>query len=193
MIEFLQMGDFLETASTFLISVPQSTWILIGGSAFALLLLMAVFRRIRKKRALLKGKLLKQTEDATLFGPDLDHADMPHWLDASHRIFAHTEFVRDLESLLKQHYAKHPDLSRADMKKLLLDNFSLKTEKLNDWLKQKPLMIFCLGVNGAGKTTTIAKLIYLLEHHYHIAKDKIIVIGTDTFRAAAMSASVTAR
>ena len=57
---------------------------------------------------------------------------------------------------------------------------------LSQWLMQRPLILFLLGVNGSGKTTTIAKLIHTLHTHHSIPKSKIGVIGTDTFRAAAM-------
>lgn len=46
----------------------------------------------------------------------------------------------------------------------------------------KPMVIMLVGVNGSGKTTTIAKLGYQLAEQ----RKKVLLIGADTFRAAAV-------
>jgi fused signal recognition particle receptor len=52
--------------------------------------------------------------------------------------------------------------------------------------RQTPVVIYMCGVNGAGKTTSIAKLIHSLINQTLFAPEEIAVIGTDTFRSAAM-------
>lgn len=51
-----------------------------------------------------------------------------------------------------------------------------------DILENKPAVIFLVGVNGSGKTTTVAKLGYRLANQGL----RVLLIGADTFRAAAM-------
>lgn len=63
----------------------------------------------------------------------------------------------------------------------------LSMVSLSQWLTYHPLVLFLLGVNGSGKTSTIAKLIHILCTQHRIEKSKLAVIGTDTFRAAAMT------
>lgn len=46
----------------------------------------------------------------------------------------------------------------------------------------RPEVVLMVGVNGAGKTTTIAKL----ACREHLAGRKVLVVGADTFRAAAI-------
>ncbi len=45
----------------------------------------------------------------------------------------------------------------------------------------RPLKVLFMGVNGVGKTTTIAKVAYMLKNRGL----KVVVVGADTFRAAA--------
>lgn len=45
-----------------------------------------------------------------------------------------------------------------------------------------PEIIMVVGINGAGKTTTIGKL----AHQYEASGKKVLLIGADTFRAAAV-------
>jgi fused signal recognition particle receptor len=52
-------------------------------------------------------------------------------------------------------------------------------EPLND--QAAPSVFFLIGVNGVGKTTTVAKL----SHMYASMGKKVVVVGADTFRAAA--------
>jgi fused signal recognition particle receptor len=47
---------------------------------------------------------------------------------------------------------------------------------------EKPHVVFLVGVNGVGKTTTVAKL----AHWFQKRGRRVLVVGGDTFRAAAM-------
>jgi len=49
-------------------------------------------------------------------------------------------------------------------------------------VNRKPFVILFLGPNGAGKTTTIAKL----AHHFKEQGKKVLLVASDTFRAAAI-------
>jgi len=50
-------------------------------------------------------------------------------------------------------------------------------------LDQKPFVIMVVGVNGVGKTTASAKLAYLIKNSLN---KKVLLVGADTFRAAAV-------
>jgi len=50
-----------------------------------------------------------------------------------------------------------------------------------DFSTAHPYVIFCVGINGTGKTTSIGKLAYQLKQ----TGKKVLVVGADTFRAAA--------
>ena len=73
--------------------------------------------------------------------------------------------------------------TRAEAKDLLFAeiadvfNFPPRIEAAN-----RPQVVLMVGVNGAGKTTTIAKL----ACREHLAGRKVLVVGADTFRAAAI-------
>ncbi|WP_348663039.1 signal recognition particle-docking protein FtsY [Chlamydia vaughanii] len=45
-----------------------------------------------------------------------------------------------------------------------------------------PVVSLMLGTNGSGKTTTVAKL----AHYYQSRSEKVLIVATDTFRAAGM-------
>lgn len=45
-----------------------------------------------------------------------------------------------------------------------------------------PKVLLLVGTNGSGKTTTVAKL----AHYYQSHSEKVMIIATDTFRAAGM-------
>ncbi|MBR9681122.1 MAG: signal recognition particle-docking protein FtsY [Candidatus Altiarchaeota archaeon] len=49
-------------------------------------------------------------------------------------------------------------------------------------IKTKPYVILFIGINGVGKTTNLAKVAHLLKKQ----RKKIVVAGSDTFRAAAI-------
>lgn len=73
--------------------------------------------------------------------------------------------------------------TRAEAKDLLFAeiaavfNFPPRIQAAN-----RPEVVLMVGVNGAGKTTTIAKL----ACREHLAGRKVLVVGADTFRAAAI-------
>lgn len=48
-------------------------------------------------------------------------------------------------------------------------------------IKEKPFVIFFVGVNGVGKTTTLAKV----AHLFKTQGKKVLMVAADTFRAAA--------
>jgi|GEM_PF-6836736 len=49
-------------------------------------------------------------------------------------------------------------------------------------IDKKPYIIMFIGINGVGKTTNLAKVARLLQKQ----KKKVVVAGSDTFRAAAL-------
>ena len=49
-------------------------------------------------------------------------------------------------------------------------------------LKDRPYVVLIVGVNGTGKTTTTAKL----AHYYKSIGRSVILVGADTYRAAAL-------
>ncbi|WP_018962842.1 hypothetical protein [Coprothermobacter platensis] len=66
-----------------------------------------------------------------------------------------------------------------DVVREVLLNSAPPFEPLND--TSVPSVFFLIGVNGVGKTTTVAKL----SHMYASKGKDVVVVGADTFRAAA--------
>lgn len=110
--------------------------------------------------------------------------------------FSHSENKEALEQLLYEADLGQPliDQLLSQIPKAIPPEESLsflKTECLS-LLKSTPLqpplpqsspeVIFFVGVNGSGKTTSVARLAYL----YQKRGKKVLVLGADTFRAAAM-------
>lgn len=57
----------------------------------------------------------------------------------------------------------------------------LPADQQDSW--SSPRVSLILGTNGSGKTTTVAKL----AHYYQSRSEKVMIIATDTFRAAGMT------
>jgi fused signal recognition particle receptor len=51
-----------------------------------------------------------------------------------------------------------------------------------DLTRDGPSVLLVVGVNGTGKTTTAAKL----AHYYHRREKQVLLVGADTYRAAAL-------
>jgi fused signal recognition particle receptor len=85
-----------------------------------------------------------------------------------------SEIINKLENV------KDYDVLEKDLKKVLLKEAKSCEADLN--IDKKPYIILVVGVNGVGKTTLAGRLAY-----YFAKQDKkIMLIGADTFRAAAV-------
>ena len=86
------------------------------------------------------------------------------------------EIIKDLKEIVLKKNLKEKDEIISELKNILINIININTR--DNYLKK---VILVIGVNGAGKTTTIGKLAHLFK-----AKDeKVLVVGADTFRAAA--------
>lgn len=94
-----------------------------------------------------------------------------------------TSCVEYFMQAIKDYHKEHPQATSEDyidlMKKKALD--ILQTQKEEKKVLTKPQVILVVGINGSGKTTTIAKLAKL----YKDQRLKVLIVGGDTFRAAA--------
>ncbi len=161
----------------------------LGG--YALLILMAcitllwVLRRRRKRSKLSHKELLVHVKSGPSFFTPLPK-DLEKWIEACNNAFASEKFLDLCLPHLKEALDHQRHLSLDEFRTILNKHTAIKTISWDEFLSQPPLLVFCLGVNGGGKTTTIAKLLHNLTEEQHISKSKLAVIGTDTFRAAAM-------
>lgn len=71
------------------------------------------------------------------------------------------------------------DVVKSELNKIFVNNSQAQRDASNDEIK--PYVILVIGVNGVGKTTTIGKLAY----NYKVKGKKVLIAGSDTFRAAA--------
>jgi fused signal recognition particle receptor len=142
-----------------------------------------------KKRPLSSKRLLRNVGLGTPLRPTLDHGNLLDWHNVLVQHFQLPDFVNKMSPALKiQLESSGGTLSRKQFASFLRHHAPISTLNSLDGLSEEegPWMIFCLGVNGAGKTTTLAKLIAQAKTVSGLTFDQMGVIGTDTFRAAAM-------
>lgn len=93
---------------------------------------------------------------------------------------ATTQKITDgLRTVAKQELWRTSDQAIARFRKDVERFLTLPNADLN--VQSKPSVILVVGVNGSGKTTTIGKLAKL----YTKERKRVLLIGADTFRAAA--------
>ncbi|AHK63421.1 Signal recognition particle receptor FtsY [Chlamydia avium] len=106
-------------------------------------------------------------------------------LESAESLFYEADFGSDLTEELCSRLLKCQKPSEVILKELV-------TSLLRDTLEglpilhspiQSPSVSLVLGTNGSGKTTTIAKL----AHYYQNRSEKVMIVATDTFRAAGMT------
>ena len=85
----------------------------------------------------------------------------------------------DLRAKVKENHIKDP----AECKQLLIDSIKeqMKVEETAYRFENEKSVVLVIGVNGVGKTTTVGKLAGKLKSQ----GKKVILVGADTFRAAA--------
>lgn len=91
-----------------------------------------------------------------------------------------TEHILDnLRDKVKENHIKEP----ADCKQLLIDSIKEQMQVTDAAYRfeEEKSVVLVIGVNGVGKTTTVGKLAGKLKSQ----GKKVIVVGADTFRAAA--------
>lgn len=107
-------------------------------------------------------------------------------LELTESLFYEADFGSDLTEELCSRMRKCRKPSEKTLKEqvtsLLRDTLeSLPVEQSTD--RSFPRVSLILGTNGSGKTTTVAKL----AHYYQSRSEKVMIVATDTFRAAGMT------
>lgn len=89
------------------------------------------------------------------------------------------DILENLREKVRQNHIKEP----ADCKQLLIDSIKeqMKVEDTAYRFEEERSVVLVIGVNGVGKTTTVGKLAGKLKDQ----GKKVVVVGADTFRAAA--------
>ncbi|ANG65863.1 signal recognition particle-docking protein FtsY [Chlamydia gallinacea] len=107
-------------------------------------------------------------------------------LELTESLFYEADFGSELTEELcsRMHKCRKPseETLKEQVTSLLRDTLeSLPVEQSPD--QSFPRVSLILGTNGSGKTTTVAKL----AHYYQSRLEKVMIIATDTFRAAGMT------
>ena len=88
-----------------------------------------------------------------------------------------TDLIETMKQKAKKEHIKKVD----DLKQLLRESIQEIFDNLESEPDTYPLVMLVVGVNGVGKTTSIGKL----ANYYKNLGKKVVVVGGDTFRAAA--------
>ncbi|ETF38954.1 signal recognition particle-docking protein FtsY [Chlamydia pecorum] len=103
-------------------------------------------------------------------------------LEYAEKLFYEADFGSELTEELcsRLRKAKNPD--KATVKELIIALLreTLQQLPLSRPVSSSPQVFLILGSNGSGKTTTVAKL----AHFYQKQSQKVLIVATDTFRAA---------
>lgn len=169
--------------------VSPALIILIAGLLVVLIFLFLFLRRKPKTSSLLVADALSRPREGfiaplkRLFGagaalekilPELEEA----LLAADVGVSATTELI---DALSCQKDIASGSAALDFLKARILEKLNPKTPFL--FPQNRPAVFFFVGINGTGKTTTIAKL----ASRFHDEGKKVLVVGGDTFRAAAGS------
>lgn len=141
----------------------------------------------RRRKAISRRKLLSHASSSVSVPELTSESEFEPWQEKIRHFFIAPSFSDRLIQHAKSALATQRLIHAQDIAMWIQKTHPPVCANLNQWLADKPLVIFLLGVNGAGKTTTIAKLIHALTHTHAIPTSRIGAIGTDTFRAAAMA------
>ncbi len=123
---------------------------------------------------------------ATLFSRKIDEAT----LDALETLLYEADLGATLSQKLveksKNLLKKKIDIESGELTELLenelLENLSLPAIPSHFSLREKPTVLFIIGINGSGKTTSVAKL----ASFYKKEGKSVLIAAADTFRAAAI-------
>jgi len=141
--------------------------------ALAFLIIFLVYRIVFKKKTKSKGLL-------AYIKNNLNKNNSTFIIELE-KLLYNADFSSDIVKNISSNVEKTKDFNslKLSLKNILLEEASLYKKELN--IDKKPFVIVLLGVNGVGKTTTAARL----AKYYKKQGKKIILIGADTFRAAA--------